>query len=142
MKLNTKHFGEIDIDETRIIDFEEGLPGFPDDKQFILVDYEEPFFWLQSVTDGENSFILVDACAVVPDYNPEVEEDKVISLGPYNAEDFLIYNIVVLPEDIRDMTVNLLAPVVINSATKKGKQVIVQNDKYSIRHYMLGPREG
>jgi len=140
MKLNTRHFGEIEVEETKIIDFEEGLPGFPDDKRFILLENEEPFCWLQSADDGGNAFILVDAFAVLPDYSPQVEREEFASLGEYRPDEYLIYNIVVLPEDINEMTVNLLAPILINSVTKKGRQVIAKNDDYGVRHFMLKRR--
>jgi len=142
MKICTKHFGEIEIDELKVIDFEEGLPGFPDDKQFILLENEAPFWWLQSVTDGENAFILMDAFSAVPGYNPLVEEDDIKCLGVYSPEDFLIYNIVTLPENVEEMTVNLLAPVVINSVAKKGKQVIARNEDYAIKHYLFNSQGG
>jgi len=140
MKLNTKHFGEIDVEENNILDFEDGLPGFPDDRQFVLLENEDPFCWLQSVTDGDNAFILVDAFKVLPDYNPQVDKDELESLGTYEPSDFLVLNIVVLPDDVKDMTVNLLAPVIINTAGKKGRQVVLKNEEYGVRHYMFRQR--
>ena len=137
MTINTKHFGEIEVEEDKIIDFGEGLPGFPDDRQFILVENEEPFWWLQSVSDGENAFILVDACRVLPFYNPEVDKSDIECLGEYSPDDFLIYNIVVLPENVKEMTVNLVAPLIINSATRRGRQVIAKNGDYGVRHYLF-----
>ena len=134
MILNTRHFGEIEIDVNKIIDFEEGLPGFPDDTQFVLLNNEEPFWWLQSAVNGENAFVMIDACVMVEDYDPFVDEDEIACLGEYDPENFLIYNIVTLPENVKDMTVNLLAPVIINTNTKKGKQVIVKNEDYTVRH--------
>ena len=141
MKINTKHFGEIEVEDGQLIDFEEGLPGFPDDRQFVLLENEDPFCWLQSCSDGDNAFILIDAFSVIPDYSPQVDKEEFAPLGEYNADDFLIYNIVVLPEDVNEMTVNLIAPVVINSVTKKGRQVIAKNENYGVRHYMMKQRE-
>jgi len=142
MKLNTKHFGEIEIDESSILTFEDGLPGFPDDRQFTIIENEEPFCWLQSVTDGDNAFILVDALKIMPDYNPQVDSSELSPLGDYNPTDFLILNIVVLPENVRDMTVNLMAPVVINTVEKKGRQVVAKNENYGVRHYVFEKRGG
>jgi len=141
MNLFTKHFGDIEIDENDILDFSDGLPGFPDDRQFLLIANEEPFCWLQSVSDGDNAFILVDAFKVMPDYDPQVDEAEFESLGGYNEDDFLLLNIVVLPENVKDMTVNLLAPVVINTAAKKGKQVVAKNEGYGVKHYVFRDRE-
>jgi len=140
MTINTKHFGELEISEDQIIIFDEGLPGFPEDKKFVLLDNEEPFYWLQSADDGNNAFILADVFSILPDYNPQVDRDDMFPLGEYNPDDFLIYNIVVLPDNVEDMTVNLLAPVVINQASKKGRQIIAKNEEYGVKHYMLKPR--
>ena len=85
MKLSTKHFGEIEIDEKNILDFTDGLPGFPDDRQFILIENEEPFCWLQSITDGELAFILVDAFKVLPDYNPQVDKTEFVEFDGVGA---------------------------------------------------------
>jgi len=142
MIIETKHFGEIEVDEADIIEFEEGLPGFPDDRQFVLLDNKEPFCWLQSVSDGDNAFILVDVYSVMPDYNPQVDKEQFSALGEYEPDNFLIYNIVVLPENIKEMTVNLLAPVVINTAAKKGRQVIARNENYGVRHFLFKSQEG
>lgn len=148
MKFETRHFGEIDIDETKIIRFNEGLPGFPDDLEFVLLEgsneLEEedssPFLWLQSVSDGNTAFILMDVFSVIPDYSPSINPSDIEELGVYNEstkEDFLIYNIVVLPEDVKKMSVNLVAPVVINQIVKKGKQVIANNADYNVRHFLF-----
>ncbi|MDR1687569.1 MAG: flagellar assembly protein FliW [Clostridiales bacterium] len=151
MKLTTRHFGEIEIDEEKVISFGEGLPGFPDDRRFILLegskDEQEtqqedssPFYWLQSVDDGNVAFIIMDVFAVVPDYNPQINPNDISELGVYNKdtkENFLIYNIVVLPEDVKKMSVNLVAPVIINQTIKKGKQVIASNTDYNVRHYLF-----
>jgi len=149
MKLETTHFGEIDIDETKIIDFDDGLPGFPSDKRFVLLDggreFGEddepvPFLWLQSVTNGNIAFILLDVFAVMPDYKPVLNPSDFTELGAYSdecKEDFLIYNIVVLPEDVKKMSVNLVAPVIINQNIKKGKQVVANNSEYNVRHYLF-----
>lgn len=146
MKLKTRHFGEINIDEDKIIEFEEGLPGFPDDKQFILLENLDDvaedgargvFYWLQSTSDGNVAFILMDACSVMPHYNPLVNRDEIASLGEYDEEEYLIYNVVVLPDKVKNMSVNLLAPVVINPNTRRGKQVIALNDEYTVHHMVF-----
>lgn len=148
MKFETRHFGEIDIDESKIIHFTDGLPGFPDDKKFVLLEgtneLEEedssPFLWLQSVSDGNTAFILMDVFSIITNYNPIINPGDIEELGEYNESsksDFLIYNIVVLPEDIKKMSVNLVAPVIINQNLKKGKQVIANNSEYNVRHYLF-----
>jgi flagellar assembly factor FliW len=135
-KLQTKHFGEITYDPERVIDFPEGIPGFPDSTRYMLMsenEDEDMFFWLQSVDDGDVAFTLMDVYKVLPDYDPQVEEIDIEALGPLADTPLLIYNIVVIPEYVRHMRVNLRAPVVMNLNTGLGKQIICTNDEYSIR---------
>jgi flagellar assembly factor FliW len=135
-QLKTKHFGEISYDPERIIVFPEGIPGFPDSKQYLLMsenEEEDSFYWLQSVDDGDVAFTLMDVYKVLPDYDPQVDQDQIMDLGEVEGTPLLIYNIVVIPEYVRHMRVNLRAPVVINLNTGLGKQVICENDEYSIR---------
>lgn len=144
MQLFTKHFGEIDFDEDRVITFSHGLPGFPDMQRFLLLTGSTPndlFYWLQCIDDGDLAFALIDVYQVMPDYNPLVEPEEIAELGSLSDEGLEIYNIAVIPEEIKQMRVNLKAPIVINPATKKGMQVIVSNDEYSIRHYIFDELE-
>ena len=144
MKLTTRQFGEIEIEDNKIIDFNEGLPGFPELHKFTLMenrdetpDVKGTFYWLQSVEDGDISFVLVDMNRFMPDYDPKVEEEQVAELGKFDAETFFVYNIAVVPPNVREMTVNLKAPVLINTSSQKGKQVICNNEEYTVRHTMF-----
>jgi len=142
MKLLTKHFGEIDYDTNLAIDFPEGLPGFPDRKRFIVLvesDQDDTFCWLQSVDDGDMALALINIYNVMPDYNPMVELDEIETLGGLDANDLMIYNVVVIPDDIKRMRANLRAPIVINPVTRKGKQVILKNDEYDTRFRIFEP---
>jgi flagellar assembly factor FliW len=77
----------------------------------------------------------------MPDYNPLVEPDEVSELGELGDAALEIYNITVIPEEIKQMRVNLKAPIVINPVTMKGKQIIVSNDEYNVRHYIFDELE-
>ena len=146
MKLNTRHFGEIDISESKIIVFEEGLPGFEDLTRFVLFhneaeaaeeDNDGVFLWLQSLDDGEVAFVLLNTFMFMPDYDPKIEDSALESLGGCSPEDLIIRNIATITDKLENMTVNLCAPVVINSSTQKGKQVLSSNKDYHVRHRIL-----
>ncbi|GHU51494.1 flagellar assembly factor FliW [Clostridia bacterium] len=145
MTITTKNFGELEIDESQTILFLEGLPGFSEYKNFVLLDNDDdtPFCYLQSVDDGELAFILMDAFQKYTDYAPEIDPSDISTLGEYTDEtksDFLIYNVVVLPQDVKKMSVNLLAPVIINQKLRKGQQVIARNadqKAYTVHHLVF-----
>ncbi len=138
MNLQTRHFGEITVSDDTIITFDSGLPGFDTMTKFtLLTNSENPAFcWLQSIDDGDLAFVLFDVGSIMKEYDPKIDVNSVSELGKIE-NNLLIYNIVVVPENAEEMTVNLKAPIVINTDTKKGKQVIVNNDDYQIKHYIF-----
>lgn len=138
MLIKTKNFGEREIDEDKIITFEDGIPGFYKNKRFITFTESEEeiclIWWLQSVDDGDLAFPLLNTFAVIENYNPEVDESLLEKLGKFEPSDLIVCNILVVPEDMMNMTTNLKAPIIINSKTRKGMQIIVNNSEYEIRH--------
>ncbi len=140
MQIETKYFGMVDIDENAIVDFPEGLPGFENEKRFILLSSgveAAPFVWLQSVENSELAFVMTDPMVLMENYTVDVDDSEVEVLEVKDSKDVFIYSILVIPEDISKMTANLKAPILINSASKKGKQVILDNEEYLVRHYVM-----
>lgn len=140
MKLSTKNFGEIEIQEQDIINFPEGILGFEEEKQFVIINNEDeynPFHWLQSVQNPELAFVIINPFFVFPNYDiilPKSAQDK---LKIEDEKDVAIYSIVVVPEDMEKMTTNLSGPIVINAEKKLGKQVILDDDRYTTKHYVF-----
>ncbi|MGE4284122.1 MAG: flagellar assembly protein FliW [Clostridia bacterium] len=140
MQLNTRHFGLIEINEEDIIDFPEGLPGFEDVKKFIIINsYDEnsPFQWLQSIDNPELAFVIIDPRLIKNEYIVDVDTAEVEILNITDVNKVLIYSIIVVPEDITKMTANLKAPVIINTENNKGKQVVMENNEYTLRYCFL-----
>ena len=143
MIIETTNFGEIEIEKTRIINFEDGIPGFKDEKRFIIIlneDEDNPLHWLQSVNTPELSFVITDPFEIYDDYDFDISESLVKKLDLKDESEVAIYTIVVIPEDITKMTTNLLGPIVINTANKSAKQIIIEDDKYTTKHYII-PQE-
>ena len=139
-KLTTFHFGEIEYDEEKIINFPQGLPGFPNDRRFLFMsedENEDMFFWLQSVDNGDVAFTLMNVYGVLPNYDPMVDEEEMNELSEIAGSPLEIYNIAVIPEDAKQMRVNLMAPIVINMEAGLGRQVVCTNDDYPIRYYIF-----
>lgn len=141
MIIETKNFGSVNVDEENIYTFDYGIPAFEDLKKFTIIHPQEnpedkPLFsWLQSIEDPDTSFIIMEVYDIMPDYNPLVYDDDLASLGEVKEDNLLIYNIVVIPQTVSKMSVNLKAPVVINLTTKKGKQMVVKNEDYPVKYY-------
>lgn len=140
MLLQTKHFGEIVIAKESILRFDSGLPGFEQLKEFTLIgsdDEASPFKWLQCVNEPQMAFAVANPFLIVKDYDFELSEEAAGRLGIEKGEDIAVYVIVVVPEDFKKMSMNLKAPLIINSRNKKGAQIILDTDKYTVRHYIL-----
>ncbi|MDF2840360.1 MAG: fliW [Clostridia bacterium] len=139
MLINTKFLGKIEIDEKMIIDFENGLPGFNELHKFVVLDMEEnpSLQYMQSIEKEEICFIVISPFAVMEDYEADLSEETVQKLVIENAEEVSLYAILTIPEDIKEITVNLIAPIIVNNVNNKAIQEIINNDKYSIRHKLF-----
>lgn len=140
MLLNTKHFGQLEVDEKGIIDFPEGLPGFEDAKRFVLIangGEDLIFQWLQSIDNMDLAFVVIDPKIIKDDYIVDVPEEEVEELQIDESSETIVLCIVVVPEDLAKITANLKAPVIINNTSKKGKQVVLDNNDYEIKHYIM-----
>lgn len=139
MQLETAHFGVIDINEDDFIYFPEGLPGFENSKKYALIGNdsgETVFFWLQSVEVPELCFVVTDPFMVYDGYGVDVDDDDVELLKITDANKVLTLTIVIIPENINEIRVNLKAPILINMDQKLGKQVIQNNENLPIRYYL------
>ena len=133
MKAATRLFGEIEIDESKIITFEDGIIGFPDMKKFTLIFDEEKegrpsISWLQSMDEPEVAFPVMDPLFVCETYNPCVEDELLKNLGTIKEDNLYVLVTVTVPQNIKELAVNLKAPIVINTDTRKASQIIVEDD--------------
>ncbi len=135
MIINTRLFNEVEVDEEKKLTFPGGIIGFPDLQNFVLIHDEEKsdgsIRWMQSIEEPNFAMPVVDPLIILPDYNPQVEEDLLKKLGEYGEGDLLVLVTITVPHDLTKMTVNLKAPFVINTATKKACQIIVED--YEVR---------
>lgn len=140
MLLNTRNFGEIQIEEEKILTFPDGIPGFEKLTKYIILqnpDEEIPFHWLQSVEDGDLAFVIVNPFIFRPDYDFEIPQNTIEKLNIQKPEDVHVFSIVIVPEDISKMTANLQAPLIINTNNNTGKQVILDNEDYPRKYYIF-----
>lgn len=150
MQIETRLFGEIDIEEDKIIYFENGIIGFPDCKKFTLIhDLKEDgsakaIGWMQSLDEPEFALPVLDPLLVKEDYNPQVEDEGLEHLGNLTEQNLYILVTVTATEDITKLSVNLKAPIVINSDELKAAQIIVEDDfpvKYKIYDILKAKKE-
>lgn len=137
MKLTTRHFGEIEINENEIIDFPDGLLGFEDIKKYIIIsnpDPQIPFEWLQSIDEPNLTFVITSPFLFKSDYEFDIPKNVVEKLEIEKTEDVMVYSIAVVPDNIKDMTINLRGPVIINMKKRRAKQIVLDNEEYSLKY--------
>ena len=138
MKIKTKPYGEIEVNEKQKLCFPEGIIGFEGISYYYLIDSREgPFYWLQAADYPELAFLLVNPRVFRKDYKLMVKDSDLQSLELEMKEDLLDFAIVTVPEDHSKITANLMGPIVINKKTRVAKQVISENEEYTVKHYML-----
>ncbi|MBO6241699.1 MAG: flagellar assembly protein FliW [Butyrivibrio sp.] len=137
MKLTTRIFGEVEIDDSKIIVFPNGIIGFPDLKKFTLMYDEEQgsntIKWLQSVDEPNFAMPVIDPLVVCPDYKPMVDKNELEYLKEVDEQDMLVLVTVTVPHDLTKMTVNLKGPFIINTKDMKASQTIIDNDEYPVK---------
>ena len=138
MTINTKAFGTVEIEDEKIIHFPGGIIGFPDLTDFALLHDEEKgigaIHWLQSVQEPGFAMPVMDPLVVMPEYNPEIEDELLKNIGELKAEELLVLVTVTVPSDLTKMTVNLKGPIIINAAEKKACQIIVEGEGFKVKY--------
>lgn len=137
MKVQTKIFGEIDIEDEKVIDFPGGIIGFPEMTKFTLLFDEEKkpasIHWLQSLDEPAFAMPVINPLILKEDYNPQVDDDVLKDIQPFDAENLLVLVTMTIPHDLKEMTINLRGPLLINSDTRKGVQIIVEDESCPVK---------
>lgn len=143
MKIATSRFGNIEIDEKEIIVFEEGLLGFAGYHRYVILNTDEksPFRWLQCVDDGTLAFVVTEPLNFMFDYDIEISDSDAGFIDLKRAEDAVLYVIVSIPENPKNMTANLQGPLVVNAANRRCRQIISNNAAHSTRVNILKEME-
>ncbi len=136
MTIQTKLFGEIEVDEEKMITFSSGIIGFPDMKDFLLIHDSEStgsIKWLQSIQEPAFAMPVIDPLIVQPEYNPEIEDELLKPLGIVDETNILVLVTITIPHEVEKMTVNLCGPIIVSADTRKASQIIVESDKYPVK---------
>jgi len=132
IKFASSRFGELEVESSSVIEFVDGLIGFAQDKQFVLLDYHPPFSWLHCITNPQLAFVVVSGGEFGDSYRVEPPVgDRDIDL---RADDEVsIINLVSVRPNASETTANLKAPIIVNLRNRRGKQIILDTSDYSTR---------
>jgi len=138
MRVKTKAYGELDVDERQLVSFPAGLLGFEQFKDYVLLDArQKPFFYLQSLDVAELAFILIDPFLFRPDYLVDVSDEVLAGIGVTAPNEVLVFAIVTVPADGGAPTANLMGPVIINKSNRRGMQAVLADSRWKVKHDIM-----
>lgn len=144
-KVTTSRFGELDIEEQRIVHFKDGIPAFEDEHEFVILPYDEdsPYYFMQSLKTPDLAFLMTVPFLFFPDYTFEVDDATIEELNIKADDKVLYYSLVTIPNySIRYMTANLLAPIILNTANMQAKQLILDKTDYTTKERLFPDSKG
>lgn len=136
IKINTSKFGEIEVSEDTIFDFVSPIIGFNGLKKYTIIDYkpDSPFKWLQSIEDMDLAFPVTLCSFFGIDYQFDIPDDEAQKLEITSGDDVFVCNIANIPSsNPQAATINMLAPIVINTVNKKAMQIVLKNTEFEVR---------
>ena len=137
MKVTTKAYGLIDVDERQKIRIPQGLFGFENLKDYVLLDAEQqPFYWLQSVDEQKTAFILINPVLFRHDYEVNANNEDMAEIGLSSLDGALVFSLVTALDDEK-VTANLQGPLIINRDTREGKQIILNDLRWTTKHDIM-----
>lgn len=147
MKLQTKYFGSIDCEPAEVVTFPTGPFGFEEEHEFLILPFEGStgtLLCFQSVHTPALAFVAMDPFSLLPDYDPVLQPQELQSLGVKDSHELGYYVLCVVKKPVAESTVNLKCPVAVHPATRVARQVILDTDRYEMRHPLaqFGPKEG
>lgn len=136
MRIQTTRFGELEIEESRILFFPQGILGFGDLKRYVILDHdrEVPFKWMQAVDDPDVAFVVTDPQWIIPGYRVVIQQEVLAELKPRRVEDLIVLVILTIPPEAPEKaTANLQGPIIVNVENRLAKQVVLVR-QYTTRY--------
>lgn len=137
MMIKTSRFGQLEVDQDRLITFEEGILGFPEQHQYALIQTGEGsgFYWLQAVYTEDLAFVVCDPRLFVMDYQVPVKLEDLQTIALEETGDAQVFVIVNKIGDL--LTGNFQGPLVVNVKNRKARQLVLSDKRYSTRHPLM-----
>lgn len=139
-KVSTLRFGEIEVDEKKILHFKDGIPAFEDEHEFIVVPYdkESPYGFMQSLNTPDLAFLITSPFVFFPEYEFELDDESEEKLELKHEAEMEIYTLITIPGGkVADMTANLMAPIVVNTTNMQARQIVLDKSPYNTKHRLF-----
>ncbi|WP_226529284.1 flagellar assembly protein FliW [Metabacillus niabensis] len=142
MEIHTKYHGVIKAEQKDIVHFQNGIPGFLEEKSFILLklDQDSPFYILQSTNTAELGFVIVNPFQFFTTYEFDLSDNDKAQLKLESEQDVVVYTILNVKDPFEDSTANLQAPIVLNTRKNEAKQIILNDPRYQTKQLLFAER--
>lgn len=141
MKIATTRFGELEIEESRIIHMPDGIIGF-EEKRFVILNPEKmPFCWFQAVDNPDMAFVVIDPTVFVPEYQVRLTREEYDRLEVRPDREVLVLALVTMAPDPGKITANLQGPIVLNPESMLARQIVLEDGNYGTRHPLFAKGE-
>jgi len=139
MEIRTKYHGVIEAEQKDIVHFQNGIPGFLEEKTFILLklDQDSPFYILQSTNTAELGFVIVNPFQFFTTYEFDLSDNDKTQLKLESKQDVVVYTILNVKDPFEDSTANLQAPIVLNARKNEAKQIILNDPLYQTKQRLF-----
>ena len=135
----TAQLGEVVLDPKCMVDFPDGIPGFEQYKKYVIVTIDKyvPFQWLQSLEEPHLSFPIIKPILLYPEYAPFIAQEELCTIRLESFEEADVYFITTVGAEPQDVSVNMRAPLLLNREARLGKQCILADRSYSLKHPLV-----
>jgi flagellar assembly factor FliW len=136
VQIETTRFGKVSVDKVDILHFPDGILGFENHKDYFLFDPGDDtlILWLQSATNPEIAFPVLEPKIFNRDYKFKLTPNELEQLSIEKLSEALVFSIITIPDDVRNMSANMKAPLVINAKNCMGRQAVLSQNEYSVKH--------
>jgi flagellar assembly factor FliW len=142
MQVQTTRFGVLQIPDDRVIEFPKGLLGFSQFTRYCLLEPGEDacFFWLQCLDEPSLAFVVTDPTLFVPEYAVPIRPEQMAELGLGKLEDAQVF--VIVNKVDHTLTGNLQGPLVVNTMSRSGEQLVLAEKRWTTRHPLVQVASG
>ncbi|MCR4399678.1 MAG: flagellar assembly protein FliW [Syntrophomonadaceae bacterium] len=143
MRFTSAHFGEVEVDESQVVEFPAGIPGLEEERRFAIFPVAEgkPFFYLHSLANPHLCLVVAEPFTFFPDYEVDVPPEVLQGLGVEEGQEaqapLAVFVILTISGSLREATANLLGPVIVNTATRRGLQYVPPQSPYTTKHRLF-----
>lgn len=137
LKLQTKYFGQIEYEASEVVTFPTGPFSFEEEHEFLILPFEGgagSLLCFQSVQTPALAFVAMSPFSLLPDYDPVLQPQELKSLGVADSHELGYYVLCVVKKPVAESTVNLKCPIAVHPETRVARQVILDTDRYEMRH--------